>query len=290
MGGSTTREVPFLSSEEIRTLLTMGEQSGALKDDQRKMIHSIFEMGDMHVRQAMVPRTEMVCLSVQTPVEEIMRQAVELGYSRIPVYKGDVDTIVGILYSKDLLHLFDHKDLIIIQDVLRQPFFVPATKKVSELLKEFQRGKFHMAIVVNEFGGTEGLVTLEDLIEEIVGEIRDEYDPQVKQIERLSDGSAIVDAAMGIGEVNQTLGVGLPLSEETTTLAGFIVQIAGAVPREGQKIQHDNLLIQVLKADRRRVEIVKITPIKTAEAVVELSKEAGLVQRRRKKKKVDPST
>ena len=258
-GRSSVVEVPFLTAEEIRAVITAGEEDGVLKEDQKQMIHSIFEFGNLTVREVMIPRTEMVCVDMSLPTEELMDRVIESGYSRLPVYKDQLDHMVGFLYTKDLLGLLKHRELIIIQDLIRPTFFVPENVKVNEVLKEFQKGKIHMALVVDEYGMVTGLITLEDLIEEIVGEIRDEYDIQDKRVERLPDGSLILDARMDIQEVNQEAGLDLPLTEDSNTLAGFVMKLAGRIPKTGQKIEYKSLILEIMGADRRRIEKIKIS-------------------------------
>jgi len=176
LGGATSKEVPFLTMEEILHLINAGGREGLIREDEQRMIYSVFKFKKTHVREVMVPRREMVCLNMQFSRKQLVDQVIRAGYSRFPVYKDSMDPIVGMLYTKDLLNLLNHKELIIIQDILRPPFLVSENTKISELLKEFKEGKRHMAIVVDAAGTTSGLITLEDLIEEIMGEIDDEYD------------------------------------------------------------------------------------------------------------------
>ncbi len=259
LGGPQSSKIPFLTTDDLRSYINIGAQEGVLKEDEKRMIHSIFQLSDLKVKEAMVPKTEMVCLDITLPSEQLIDLAIQSGYSRLPVYKGSVDHIIGLIYTKDMLGLLNNKDLVIMQDLVRPPFFVQESKKVSELLKEFQAGKMQVAIVVDKNGKTVGLISLEDVIEEIIGEIRDEYDLEEKQIELSADGSHIVDARMNIADINRRLRLKLPLSEDVQTLAGLINQIAGRAPEQGQEIEVDNVVMEILKGDQRRVSSVKMT-------------------------------
>ena len=165
-----------LSEEELEQVIDAGTRSGAIDKTEHELIISILQFSDITAKEIMVPRPDIVALDIAMPRDQIVRRVIEEGYSRLPVFSGTIDTIVGIVYSKDLLSLLEHRDLIILQDILRPPFFVPESLKISTLLRNFQQNKVHLAIVLDEFGGTEGLITIEDIIEEIVGDILDEYD------------------------------------------------------------------------------------------------------------------
>ena len=251
----------FMTEEEIRILIGLGEEEGVLEEEEREMIESIFEFGDTKVQEVMIPRTEMVCIGINTKLEDILSLVAKVGYSRIPVYEGKVDNIMGLLYAKDLLRLWGRhqEEGLVLKDFVRQPYFVPETKKVNQLLREFQRNKIHMAIVVDEYGGVAGLITLEDLIEEIVGEIEDEYDTGGGKIEHLEGGDLLVDARIDIGELNEELGISLPEEEGVETLAGFITNLLGRVPPSGEVIEREGLKIRVVEATKRRIGKVKIS-------------------------------
>jgi len=251
---------PFMTEEEIKSLIGLGEEEGVLEEDEKEMIESIFEFGDTKVQEVMVPRTEMSCVEINTELEGILSLLREVGYSRIPVYEERVDNIVGFLYAKDLLKLLggrEEKELVV-RDFIREPYFVPETKQVNELLREFQRNKIHMAVVVDEYGGVAGLITLEDLIEEIVGEIEDEYDTGEESIKHLENGEAFVDAGIDIGELNEELGIMLPEQEGIETLGGFITNFLGHVPSVGEVVECEGFTICVVEATKRRVGKVKL--------------------------------
>ncbi len=258
---------PFMTEEEMKALIGLGEEEGVLEEEEREMIESIFEFGDTKVQEVMIPRTEMVCIDVDTKLEDILSLLIKVGYSRIPVYEGKVDNIIGLLYAKDLLRFwgeYQEKGLVL-KDFIRQPYFVPETKKVNELLQEFQRNRVHMAIVVDEYGGVAGLITLEDLIEEIVGEIEDEYDKGGEKIEYLEGGEVLVDARIDIGELNEKLDIALPEEEGVETLAGFITSLLGRVPPAGEVIDYEGMKICVVEATKRRIGKVKICGLRGGE-------------------------
>ena len=250
----------FMTEEEIKTLIGIGEEEGVLEEEEREMIESIFEFGDTKVQEVMIPRTEMVCVEINAKLEDILALLMKVGYSRIPVYEDKAENIIGLLYAKDLLRFRGkhQEEALVLKDLMRQPYFIPETKKVNELLREFQRNKIHMAIVVDEYGGVAGIITLEDLIEEIVGEIEDEYDTGREEIEYLEGGDVLVNAGIDIGELNEELGISLPEEEGIETLAGFITNLLGRVPPSGEVIEHENLKLCVVEATKRRIGRVKI--------------------------------
>lgn len=263
LGGAAAKPGPFMTEEEIKTLIGLGEEEGVLEEGEREMLESIFEFGDTKVQEVMVPRMEMVCIRVSAKLSDILSLLVKAGYSRIPVYEGTIDNITGLLYAKDLLKFWGEygEKQLVLKDFMRQPYFVPEAKKVNELLREFQRNRSHMAIVVDEYGGTAGLVTMEDLIEEIVGEIEDEHDREGRKIEHLEGREVLVDARIDIGELNEELGVSFPEQEGVETLAGFIISLLGRVPPVGEIIEHERLKIRVVEATKRRVGKVRISGI-----------------------------
>ena len=260
-GGKMHKPGPFMTEEEIRGIISVGEEEGVLEEEEKEMIDSIFEFGDTKVQEVMVPRLDIIAVEAGRSLSDILKAAVEAGHSRIPVFDKKIDNIIGILYVKDLLNLWGKKDEgdMKVEDLLRTPYFVPETKKVSELLREFQKKKIHLAVVVDEYGGTAGLVTLEDLLEEIVGEIEDEYDEKREEIKILKNGEALINGKMDIGAVNERLEINLPEKEGVETIAGFVVDSLGRVPQVGEELTYANLLLSVVEADRRRVIKVKIT-------------------------------
>jgi CBS domain containing-hemolysin-like protein len=259
---------PFLSGgkekehsrleEEIQSIIDEGEQKGLIDEKSGAMIQSILEFQDTVAREVMIPRTEIVAIPSDAPIGEIINQVTRHGYTRMPVYSGSVDTIIGILNVKDLLRLWS-KDVAEadIRPLLRKPYFIPETKNIHLLLPDLRDKRQHMAIVIDEYGGTAGLVTLEDVIEEIVGEIPDEHDEKEKTFTELPDGSVLMDSRVEIEQVEKRFGVTFP-EGKYETLAGFILHVIRKIPLTGDVIRHDDLEILVVSADERSIQKVKI--------------------------------
>jgi len=253
------KEVPFVNEDELRTLIDVGEEKGALDQAEREMIHSIFEFRDTMVREVMVPRMDMVCVEKNMPIKGVLALVKEKGHSRIPVYDEKVDNIVGILHVKDLLpYMRLKKEVPGLVDLVRKAYFVPESKMIDELLKEFQRERTHMAIVVDEYGGTAGLVTLEDVIEEIVGEIRDEYDKEKPLFHQVDDNTWLVDGRMDIEDLNEALGLEIPAGEDYESLGGFIFSLMGRIPTEKEEVRYQDLRLVVERVKRQRIEKVRV--------------------------------
>ena len=259
-GGRKTKARPFMTEEEIKRMISLGEEEGVLEEEEKEMIDSIFKFGDTKVQEVMVPRSDMVTIEANQDLDDILKLLLGAGHSRIPVFERRIDNIIGILYAKDLLNLWEESSRakLKVKDLIRPAYFIPETKKVNELLREFQKQRIHLAMVVDEYGGTAGLVTLEDLLEEIVGEIEDEYDKDKERIEILEEGIALVDGKTDIGEVNECLGIKLPEEEGVETVAGFVVDRLGRVPKVGEELIYQGTKITVVEADRRRAIKVKI--------------------------------
>jgi CBS domain containing-hemolysin-like protein len=263
-GGSVRPDAPLVSEEEIQVLIRMGEEQGVLEQDEREMIHSIFEFGDTVVREVMVPRVDMVCVEADDPVEALLEVVRTHGHSRIPVYHDTVDHIIGLVHVKDLLSAFKDGRLSgTVRDFTRPTFFVPDTKRLDELFREMRRKKVHMAIAVDEYGGTAGVVTIEDLLEEIVGPIQDEYDAEEAPIRIQSDRVAVVDGTVHLEEVNAALGIDLPAGE-VDTVGGFVTSLLGHVPAQGDCVTHDGIELSVERVDGHRIVQVKITKAEPA--------------------------
>jgi CBS domain containing-hemolysin-like protein len=232
-----------------------------IEEEERELIHSIFEFGDTLVREVMVPRTDMCVIKSDAALADALDTITNAGYSRIPIYEGDTDNIIGVLYAKDLLKRSTVRDDKTKVSVLgRAPLFVPEQKKVSDLLREMQQERVHMAIVVDEYGGTAGLVTIEDVIEEIVGEIVDEYDQEEPLVEPIEGESIRVSARLPIDEVNELLGVDLP-HEEWDTVGGLVFGLTGRVPTPGERISYDSLEFQTERVTGRRIQKVIIRKV-----------------------------
>ena len=274
IGGRVSRDEGALTSrEDLKTLTAVSESEDILEEEEREMIHGIFELESTVAREVMTPRTDMVYLDVNTELNDVLAIVTEKGHSRIPVYEENIDNIVGVLHVKDLLRCwYEYRQEVDLRDVLRPPLFVPETKRIDDLLQEFKSERTHMAIVLDEYGGTAGLVTIEDVLEEIVGEIQDEYDVEDRMTKELEDGSYEVDARIPIDEVNDLLEIDLP-SEDSDSIGGFIVNYLGRVPQAGESFSYDgarssnadgndasnrNLQISVVESDERRISLVRV--------------------------------
>jgi putative hemolysin len=256
----------LLSEEELRSLVDFSEEKGALQKDEKEMIHSIFEFRETTVKEIMVPRIDMVCVSTDTDIQTLLNTIKKNLHSRIPLYKDRIDNIVGIIYAKDLLGFINKPDSVNInlEQLAKPAYFVPEPKKIDELLREFQNEKIHMAIVVDEYGGTAGLVTLEDIIEEIVGEIQDEYDTEQPQYKVINENEFIVDGGMDLEEINEALSLDLPTEEGVETLAGFLFGLFGSVPKQKEIAVYKEYEFYIEKVFRRRITQVRIKKKKIA--------------------------
>jgi CBS domain containing-hemolysin-like protein len=256
--GRQPKEGPFVSEEEIRAMADVAADEQAIDREERQLIHSIFEFGDMVVREAMTPRTDMVAIEADETMEAGMERAIEGGFSRIPVYEGTTDNILGLVILKDLVRRArEGQGGRPVRVAVRPAVIVPEQKRVAELLREMQTERFHMAIVVDEHGGTAGLVTLEDLLEEIVGEITDEYDVAEPGVERLPDDVLRVPGKMPIGEISDELGVELP-DTEWDTVAGLVSHLLGHVPEQGERVCFQGLEFCTERVQGRRIISVMI--------------------------------
>ena len=243
---------PYWLDDELHRVLEL-EETRELKPDDKEMISSIIEMHDTSVREVMVPRVDMVCAEKSRPIPELLELIREMGHSRIPIYGDSVDDIMGVVYAKDLLQLSEDPDgEKNLKDLLRPPYVVPETKKAAELLKEFQREKIHLAIVVDEHGTTAGLVTLEDLLEEIVGEIQDEYDDEDPLYESLPDGSLLVHARLNIDTLNDLLDLDIT-PDGFETVGGLVFNELGRVPEPGEDVSFRNFRIVVREVEGQRI-------------------------------------
>lgn len=250
----------LLSEEELRSIVDMGEEKGTLQHDEKEMIHSIFEFSETIVKEIMIPRIDMVCISTDSKLDSLLSLVTKHLHSRIPLYKDKVDNIIGIIFAKDLLPFVNRKSNgdVNLEKLARPAYFVPEQKKIDELLREFQSQRIHMAIVVDEYGGTSGIVTLEDIIEEIVGEIQDEHDSEKPPYQKINNNEYLVDGGMDLEEMNEELQLNLPTEEGVETLAGFLFGLFGSVPREKQSVSYENYKFVIEKIIRRRITTVKI--------------------------------
>ncbi len=257
--GKGLKQGPFVSEADLRSMAEVGHEEGSIELEEKDLIHSIFEFGDTIVREVMVPRPDITAIEGDRTLRDVQALVLEHGYSRIPVYEDDLDDVVGIVFAKDVLKaLHQGKHDMPLRDIVRQARFVPEQKKVADLLREMQRQKFHIALVTDEYGSVSGLVTLEDLLEELVGEITDEYDREEPEVVQVREGTFRVDGKVAIDEVNELLDVELP-DEEWDTVGGLMLGLLGAIPDEGQQVAFRNLVFTAEHVQGRRIAKVLIT-------------------------------
>jgi len=261
LGRAAPDQKVFITEEEINLLMKEGQETGVFNKTEQDLIRSVFEFTDTSVKEVMVPRPKMCAIEIDTPAPDLLRYIDENKFSRYPVYRKGLNDLLGILYQKDLLSQVASGKPTRLSESLHPVYYVPEAMKVSVLLKEMQRRRIHMAIVVNEHGSVEGLVTLEDLIEEIVGEIQDEYDTEEKPVERLKDGAFIVDASMPVRDLVTEYGLQIPLSPDYETLSGFITYQIQGLPRGGEVIHSGEYKFTVVDVGDRRVSKVKVERI-----------------------------
>ena len=264
------------TTEEIRILLDQSKQSGEIQDSEHELIENVFEFNDRMVKQIMVPRTKLVAIDMNTPQDQVLETVYSEGYSRIPVYEGNIDNIVGVLYVKDLLQLIRRNESVELAKIMRPAYFVPETKKINRLLRQFQRKHMHIAIVSDEFGGVSGIVTIEDIIEELVGEIQDEYDNEVPVVEKVSADEYRVNTSTAISDANEYLPYPLPEGDDYETVGGLLNMIYGNIPEVSDVAVVDNYEFRVLKRSRRAVELVQLRVITTAEREAEADEALNL--------------
>jgi len=258
-GGKAPQKGPFITEDEIRLILAAGEKEGVIEEEERQMITSIFEFTDTLVREVMTPRPDISACSSKCSLAEVKKVIIESGHSRIPIYETTLDNVLGVVFAKDLLKA-DEKT--IIKDILRPATFIPETKKVPELLHEMQAARTHLVMIMDEYGVTTGLVTLEDMIEEIVGEIHDEFERDEKMIEKLDKNSYVVDGRISVKDLNDELKLTLPEKEkEYDTISGFVFAQLGKAPSVGDVVRYEDLLISVERILRRGITRVKVVKV-----------------------------
>jgi putative hemolysin len=254
---STQHEPSLVSEDEVKYLIREGRKTGVFEPSEEDLIHSVFRFTDTVVKEVMVPRTEITAVEADSGIELILRTMNEKGFSRLPVYSGTIDNIIGIVYLKDILALHMENRPFHLDNVLRKPYIVPANKNVSVLLREMREKRIHLALVGDEYGGTDGLVTMEDLIEEIVGDIRDEQEKELREIYEVAANRYVIDGGTDIGKVNDKLGVSLP-EDEFETIGGFVLGLFGRLPVEGDQIRHRNLMFTVLRLRKNRISRIRV--------------------------------
>lgn len=251
-----------VTEEEIRMMIDVGEEKGAIEETEKEMINNIFEFNNKTVSEIMTHRTDIAALPIDSTLEEVINFFNSEKYSRIPVYEDSIDNIIGIMHSKYLLQFLSensNKEIFSLKDIIRQPYFVPASKRTDELFQELKQSKNHFAVIIDEYGGTAGIVTLEDLIEEIVGNIFDEDDEVEKYIEKIDDNTFVIKGSVGLDEVQEVLDVTLPI-DDYETLSGFITGQLGRIPEKGDKsvIEYEELVFKVEEVKEKKVSKVKV--------------------------------
>ncbi len=254
-------EGSFVTEEEIKILLREGGEKGIFEKSEQELIHSVFEFVTTTAKEIMVPRPKIMALAIETELGKVVDTVIESGFSRFPVYEGSIDNIKGVLYEKDLLEIRNKLQDIQLKDLLRPVYFVPETKKIDTLLKELQRRRMHMAIVINEYGNAEGLVTMEDIIEEIVGEIEDEYDFEDRPVKILKDGSMIIDASLQIRDLIDQYKLAIEESEDYETIAGLVLSQLQKMPRGGEIVKYGDYKITIVDIEGKRISKVKLEKV-----------------------------
>lgn len=258
VGGDVSRSGPFVTEEDISYLIDLGHREGAIQKHEEELLHSVIDFSNTTVREIMIPRTEMIAVETVVDRDELVNLVMNAGHSRIPVYEETPDNIIGIFYAKDLIKMPVAGKPFQLSTSLRSPMFVPEVMSISDLLRDMQRLKTHMAIVVDEYGGTSGIVTLEDILEEIVGEIHDEYDSEESQFRVLPGGKMIADGRISIHELGEQLKVEFPESDLYETLGGFLTVRAGKLPASGLTLRWNSFDFTIKEADQRRIRRVEI--------------------------------
>ncbi len=254
----------FDTPEEMLTMIQIGKEEGMIEKSEEKMIYSIFEFGDTLVRDVMTPRVDMISLSAESTKEEILNCVVTTGHSRLPVYDDQIDNIAGMLYIKDLLKIFSEDSAFDLRKIIRPAHFVPETKRVDELFNEMQKDKIQIAMVFDEYGGVSGLITLEDILEEIVGEIADEHEIEEKDFEKIGDNAYLVSGTLSVEDFNEHLNADFS-DEEASTIGGIILEHLGRLPNPGEEVNIGKFKFIISKIRERRIVKIKVIILKTEE-------------------------
>lgn len=258
------------SSEELQYLLEQGKESGALDTNEHELIKNVFDFNERLVKTIMVPRTKISGIELTAHHDELLDTLIKEGYSRVPVYDETIDKIVGIVHAKDILPLLTENKEIVLKDIIRKPYFVPETKKINDLMSELQQKRIQIAIVLDEFGGTAGMVTLEDIVEELVGEIQDEYDEEKPIVEKVSDFEFIVNASANIYDVNEYLPHDLPEDGDYDTVAGLVSDLFGKIPDVGERNEFHGYDFTILKKTEQNIESVKLELVINQEDAIDI--------------------
>lgn len=257
LGVKTDNPYPTITEEELRTIVAVSEEEGVLETDEKEMIQNVFEFGDLQIKDVMTQRTDIIAIDIDTPFNEIIDMVKDEQFSRYPIYKEGIDNIIGVLNVRDLIFLNREKEEFNIESYVRKPYYTFEFKKISDTFKEMKKNRTHMAIVLDEYGGTAGIITMEDLIEEIVGDIDDEYDEIDTEIKFVKDGEYIVHGSTKIDTVNEMLGTEFE-SEDFDSIGGIIIESLGRLPKVGEKVQIDDVKLIVESMERNRILTVKV--------------------------------
>lgn len=258
IGITPLKEAEVHSPEELRLMVEQGKKSGAIEPRKYEIIRNAFDFAERSARQAMVPRTHVFAINKTSPVEKIIEKVLENGYSRVPVFEGTIDHISGIMFTKDLLLKLHSGKSFSIESILRPAHYIASNKKLIDIMRDFQKQHVQFAIVVDEFGGTEGVITMEDILEELVGEIQDEYDTETPLIEKIDDRKYRVQGSATLISLNEELPRPLPENETYVTLAGMLIDIVGRIPNVGESIEHDDYVFTVIKRIKNQIILVDI--------------------------------
>ncbi|MGK6351049.1 hemolysin family protein [Parapedobacter sp. DT-150] len=246
------------SSEELQYLLDQGRESGALDTVEHELIKNVFDFNERIVKNIMVPRTKISAIEMNCPIDAFIEQITKEGYSRIPIYDDNIDQIIGIVHTKDILPIIAKGKELVLRNIIRKPYFIPETKKINDLMAEFQQRRIQIAIVLDEFGGTAGMVTLEDIVEELVGEIQDEYDEETPVVEKISDTEYMVDASASVHDVNEFLPKELPESNDYDTISGLVSDLFDKIPDVGEHAAFHGYNFIIMKKTQQNIEFVKL--------------------------------
>jgi putative hemolysin len=257
----------FLTEDGLRLLLNVREEGESIEEVERQMIASILDMEETVAREVMVPRIDIVAVNVETPLSDALAVIIDAGHSRLPIYEGDIDRIIGFLYAKDLLKCMSEGQTdVAIRDLLRSAYYVPVSKKLNNLFREMQKQRVHVSVVVDEYGGTAGLITIEDILEEIVGEIEDEYDTvEDEYIQTVGPNSYLLNARLDVDSLIELLDIELP-EDHADTLGGLMYSLLGRVPEQGESVEYSGLLFTIILVDGRRIDKVRVEPLSPSTA------------------------
>ncbi len=253
------------SSEELQYLLDKGKESGVLNISEHELIKNVFDFNERIVKNIMVPRTKIVAVELTATMDEFIKTVTEEGYSRIPIYDDNIDKIVGVVHTKDILPILVSGKDVELKTIMRKPYFIPETKKINDLMAEFQQKRIQIAFVLDEFGGTSGMVTLEDIVEELVGDIQDEYDEETPLVEQISETEFMLDAGANVHDVNEFLPVELPESSDYDTIAGLVSHLFEKIPDVGESTEGFGYRFTIIKKTQQNIEYVKLDVLEQAE-------------------------